>query len=132
MRRLTFPFLVLLAVPMVAVGCDGTETAVDRSRPPPATKALHAGGNEVTVKGRVTRAYTRHLFAVGTGAQQVIVVVPRGLGAKLGSDVEVTGRVRPFRRAELESELGVALGPEASALEDLDCLVATAATVAPG
>lgn len=57
----------------------------------------------------------------------MIVVTLTPVGASVGRDVDVTGRVRTFRRAELEAELGVDLGPAANELEERSCLVASVA-----
>ena len=90
---------------------------------------LCAGDDPVTVKGRVAIAHPPHILGVESGPQEVIVVLPRPLGAAVGSYVVITGQMRPFRRDELESQLGVELGPMASEIEDGDCLVATTAVV---
>lgn len=66
-----------------------------------------------------------HLFAVGSGAERVVVVTATPVKAWIGSEVDVTGRVRTFRRQELEAELGVDLGPRANELEENSCLVAS-------
>lgn len=124
---LSFP--MLLAGAILAGGCDGTETVGGRAGPPP-IREVHAAADEVTVSGPVTKAYGDHVFALGSGVQRVVVVVSTPLLATVGSDVEVTGHMRPFRRSELESELGVELGPQASALENRECLVAASARLA--
>ncbi len=69
------------------------------------------------------------MFAVGSGPSRTIVVVAAAPAVVVGSEVEVTGRVRAFRRRELEAKLGVDLGGEVGPLEDGICLVATAARV---
>ncbi len=76
----------------------------------------------------MTIAHPPHILGVGSGPQEVIVVLPRPFGAAVGSYVVIIGQMRPFRRDELESQLGVELGPMASEIEDGgDCLVATTA-----
>ncbi|MDQ4133107.1 MAG: hypothetical protein M3179_07870 [Actinomycetota bacterium] len=116
--------LVLLVTALIA-GC-GNRDGATRRRPeptPPAREPLR--GAEVSVKGRVTATYGSHVFEVGSGPERVIVVLARPHVHVIGSDVEVTGRVRTFRRQEIEAELGVGLGPEVSPLEEASCLVAT-------
>lgn len=81
--------------------------------------------DEITLSGRVTGAYGPHVFAVGSGVERVIVVTATPVAFSVGSDVDVTGHVRTFRRQELEVELGVDLGPSAVSLEDGSCLVAS-------
>ncbi len=81
------------------------------------------------MSGRVTVTYGPHLFAVGSGREQVTVVVARPLPVTVGDEVEVSGRVRTCRRGELEAELGVALGPEMDGLENRSCLVAATTRV---
>lgn len=84
-------------------------------------------GDEITLSGRVTASYGIHVFAVGSGTERVIVVTLTPVGVSVGREIDVTGRVRTFRRAELEAELGVDLGPAADQLEDMSCLVASVA-----
>jgi hypothetical protein len=81
-------------------------------------------GEEITLSGRVTRMYGPHLFAVGSGPEQVTVVVVGPVAVTVGNDVEVSGSVRTCRRGALEAELGVALGPAIDGLEHGSCLVA--------
>ena len=70
-------------------------------------------------------AYGKHVLEVGSGRERTIVVVARPSTVPVDSVVEVTGRVRTFSRRELESELGVDLGPDVAGLEDTTCLVVT-------
>lgn len=77
----------------------------------------------------MTAAYGNHIFAVGAGAERVIVVTGTPAAVSVGRDVDVTGQVRTFHRAELEAELGVDFGPAANQLENLSCLVASTARV---
>lgn len=55
------------------------------------------------------------------------MVTATPVAVSVGSDVDVTGRVRTFRRQELEDELRVDLGPGANELEETSCLVASVA-----
>jgi hypothetical protein len=84
-------------------------------------------GDEVTLRGRVTAAYGDYVFAVGSEVERVIVVTGTRLGATIGREVGVTGRVRTCRRQELEGELGVDLAPAHQELENRSCLVASVA-----
>ena len=83
--------------------------------------------DEITLSGRVTESFSAYLFAVGSGAERVVVVTATPVGVSIGSDVDVTGRVRVFRRQELEAEFGIDLGPSANELEQTSCLVASVA-----
>ena len=83
--------------------------------------------DEITLSGRVTASFGAHVFAVGFGAERVVVVTATPLAVSIGSDVDVTGRVRTFRRRELEADLGVHLGQETNELEETSCLVASVA-----
>ncbi|MDQ4131918.1 MAG: hypothetical protein M3179_01645, partial [Actinomycetota bacterium] len=82
-------------------------------------------GVEVSVKGRVLKTYGPYVFEMGSGPERVIVVQARPNASVEGKEVEVTGRVRTFRRRELQDELGVDLGADVSPLEEQTCLVAT-------
>ena len=75
----------------------------------------------------MTAFFGAHLFAVGSGAERVVVVTATPMAVSIGRDVDVTGRVRTFRRLELEAELGVDLGEGANELENSSCLVASVA-----
>ena len=83
--------------------------------------------DEITLSGRVTALFGAHLFAVGSGAERVVVVTATPVRVSIGSDVDVTGRVRTFRRQEIETELGVDLGERANELEETSCLLASVA-----
>ena len=93
------------------------------------TSTARVPADELSLSGRVTALYGDHVFTVGSGREQVNVVVARRVPVSVGSEVEVSGRVRTFRRAELEAELGIDLGPGVDALESRSCLVATTARV---
>ena len=103
--------------------CGGQDKAVD-GIPTPSTAAARVPVDEITLSGRVTVTYGAHVFAVGSGRERAIVVVAGSAPVAVGSEVEVSGRIRTFRRRELEAELGVDLGPEADALEGYISLVA--------
>ena len=96
------------------------------SQRPTASVRTERGG-ELTLSGRVTASFGAHIFAVGSGAERVVVVTATPVTVSIGRDVDVTGRVRTFRRQELEAELGVDLGEGANELEDTSCLVASVA-----
>ena len=82
-------------------------------------------GGDISLSGRVTASFGAHVFAVGSGAERVVVVTAAPVGVSVGSDVDVTGQVRTFRRQELEAELGIDLGQEANELEETSCLMAS-------
>ena len=86
-------------------------------------------GDEITLRGRITATFGPHVFAVGSGAERVIVVTATPVAASVGRDVDVTGRVQTFRREELEAQLGVDLGPAPDALENGSCLLASVANL---
>ncbi len=118
--------LVVLAAAWT--GCEGSGSSVEpASSPSTGSVTTPSRGDDVTLSGRVTAAYGAHIFVVGSGAERVIVVTRTATGVSIGGEVEVTGRVGIFRRAELEAELGVDLGPAADELENGSCLVATVA-----
>ncbi len=81
----------------------------------------------MSLTGPVTEFFGPYVFAVGSGAERVIVVTRVPAAVALGATVDVTGRVRTFHREQLEAELGVVLGPETDQLNDRGCLVATTA-----
>ena len=121
---------MLFVLAMAWAACEGPRpTGEGASMPTSASAPAPARGDEVTLSGRVTAAFGNHIFAVGSGAERVIVVTGTPAAVSVGRDVDVTGQVRTFRRAELEAELGVDLGPAANQLENLSCLVASAARV---
>ena len=123
-RARTALFLVVLSTAWAACEGPGAEKpAPQRS----AASVTSERGGEITLSGRVTAWFGAHLFAVGSGAERVVVVTTTPVRAAVGSDVDVTGRVRTFRRQELEAELGIDLGPPANELEDETCLVASVA-----
>lgn len=111
----------------VLAACSRPQQAVDPA-PGPATSTVRAPADELSLSGRVTAVYGDHVFTVGSGREQVNVVVARRVPVSVGSEVEVSGRVRTFRRAELEAELGIDLAGVDS-LERQSCLVATTARV---
>ena len=124
-RRRTAPLLVFLASAWTA--CEGPGSSVAPASTQPTVSVTTASrADDITLSGRVTAAYGAHIFVVGSGNEQVIVVAGTPAGASVGSDVEVTGRVTVFRRRELEADLGVDLGPAADELENDSCLVASA------
>ena len=118
--------LVLLAA--VFGGCAGRDGGTERA-PEPATSAALRPGEDVTLRGPVTSTYGAYVFAIGSGSSRAVVVVVPAPAVIVGRQVEVTGRVRTFRRRELEAELGVDLGPDVGPLEDGVCLVAMGARV---
>jgi hypothetical protein len=118
--------LVILASPMWAA-CEGRGRSVEPASSRPATSVTR--GDEITLRGRVTAAFSAHVFAVGSGAERVIVVTDAPTPASLGREIEATGRVSTFRPQELEAELGVDLDPATDALEDITCLLASMAQV---
>lgn len=107
------------------VGPDSARQPASGQPTPSVTTTVHL--DEITLSGRVTGAYGPHIFAVGSGPERVIVVIATPTAFSVGSDVDVTGHVRTFRRQELEAELGVDLGPAATSMEDGSCLVASVA-----
>ncbi|MGH9264301.1 MAG: hypothetical protein ACRD1D_06365 [Acidimicrobiales bacterium] len=115
--------LVLLAAVSMACGGSGSGSGGSTS------SAVSAHGDDVTLSGQVTAIYGRHLFAVGSGAERVVVVTATPIQVTVGRNVEVTGRVRTFSRAKLEAELAVQFGPHANRLEESSCLLATTARV---
>ena len=118
--------LVVLAAACTA--CEGPGASEQPARRQPALSVTTAAPtDEITLSGRVTAAYGPHLFVVGSGAERVVVVTRMPVAVLVGSEVDVTGHARTFRRHELEVELGVALGAEADGLENGTCLVASIA-----
>jgi hypothetical protein len=124
-RRRTAPLLVVLATAWAA--CEGPGASVEPASRRPTATAVTTVADEITLTGRVTAFLGLHLFAVGSGAERVVVVTATPVAASVGSHVDVTGRVRIFRRQELEAELGVDLGQGANELEETSCLVASVA-----
>ena len=117
--------LLLLATAWAA--CEGQGASVEPASRRPTPSVTTPRGDELTLSGRVTASFGAHVFAVGSGAERVVVVTATPVAVFIGSDVDVTGRIRIFRRQELEAELGVDLGPGANELEDTSCLVASVA-----
>ena len=118
---------MLVALAAAWAACEGPGTPERASKQTTVSVPTTALADEITLSGRVTAAYGTHIFAVGSGAERVIVVTGTPIAVSAGRDVDVTGEVRTFRRQELEAELGVDLGPGADALENVSCLVASAA-----
>lgn len=116
--------LVVLATAWTA--CGGPGASVEPASQGPAS-VMTARADEITLSGRVTASFGAHVFAVGSGAERVVVVTATPVAVSIGSDVDVTGRVRTFRRQELEADLGVHLGQETNELEETSCLVASVA-----
>ena len=121
-RRRTASLLVVLATAWPA--CHGPDGSAEPA-PQPTASVTTQRGDEITLSGRVTESFGAHVFAVGSGAERVIVVTVTPAGVSIGGDVDVTGRVRTFRRVELEAELGVDLGSATNELEEESCLVAS-------
>ena len=117
--------LLLLATAWTA--CEGPRPSVEPASQVPAASVITPRADEITLSGRVTAYFVAHIFAVGTGPERVVVVTATPVAVSVGSDVDVTGRVRTFRRRELEAELRIRLGEEANELEETSCLVASAA-----
>ena len=124
-RRRTAPLLVVLATAWAA--CEGPGASVEPAPRGPTASVVTERADEITLSGRVTASFGAHVFAVGSGAERVVVVTATPVAASIGRDVDVTGRVRTFRRQELEAELGVDLGQGADGLEETSCLVASVA-----
>lgn len=102
-------------------GCSN-ESSDRVSRPP--SPPPQVTGEDVTVRGTVTDAPARHVVIVGRADREPLVVVLRQPTAPVvGTVLEVTGRVRTFRVAELEAELGTDLEPAVDRLEGGSCLV---------
>lgn len=121
---------MLFVVATALAACEGPGPSGETgSSPTSASAPATTRDDEITLSGRVTAAYGNYIFAVGSGAERVIVVTGTPTAVSVGRDVDVTGQVRTFHRAELEAELGVDLGPAANQLENLSCLVASAARV---
>lgn len=91
----------------------------------PATAPVTHDGKDVTVAGRITRTFGAHVIQLGSARGDPLIVVLRRAEPLLeGQRVAVSGDVRTFRRAELESELAVDLGSETVGLEGQRCLLA--------
>lgn len=106
---------------VASCGTSGDETAPSSRLP---TSRAAAQGNEITLTGYVTRTFGARVLELGAArGEPLIVVLRRPQTVLVGQRVEAGGEVRKFRRAELESELGVDLGPEVMALEGQRCLL---------
>ena len=82
----------------------------DGAAPGPAPRPQLSTGRDVTVRGPVTQVLSGHVVTIGGAGQDPLVVVFRQPTAvTLGRVLEVTGRVRTFRAAELEAEVGTDL-----------------------
>jgi hypothetical protein len=134
MRRIAAPggrrprAALLLLFATMAVACGGERPAgTQRSQSQRSVSSTRGG--DISLSGVVTATFGTYVFAVGSGVEQVIVVTRAPTDAVVGGDADVTGRLRTFRREELELELGVDLGGETDVLENRSCLVATVAHV---
>lgn len=107
--------------------CERPGTSVEPASQEPPASVIIDRADEITLSGRVTASFGPYVFAVGSGAERVVVVTATPVAVSIGRDVDVTGRVRTFRRQELERELGVDLGQRANELEETSCLVASVA-----
>jgi len=96
-------------------------------------RSFDAGdGPRLSVTGEVARAFGPHVIQIGsTAPDPVLIVVPFRHALEPGVRVEVTGRVRTFRRAELESALGIDFGADVARFEGARCLVASSLRAAP-
>ena len=92
-----------------------------------ADRAVTQGTPEVTVRGRVRRVVDNHVFEIagsgGTADEAVLVVNLDSGPARLGDYVEVSGTVRPFRRALLEAEFGLRFQELVARFEGRSCIV---------
>jgi len=113
-----------------SAACGGAGRSIEPASLHPTSSVTTLGrADEIALSGRVTAAYGPHVFVVGSGAERVIVVTEMPVAVSVGRDVDVTGRVRTFRRLELEAELGVDLGAAANELENASCLLASVARI---
>lgn len=76
-------------------------------------------GVTVMLKGKVDRVYNNQAFSLapdkGKGADLLVIVHQQGTSKaplKIGQEVEVTGTVQPFNRAELTKEGGTDLAKQ--------------------
>lgn len=121
--------MVVLLATTAWAACEGPRRSVQSASVQANGSVTTTRGDEITLRGRITAAFGPHVFAVGSGAERVIVVTATPVAAWVGRDVDVTGRVQTFRREELEAQLGVDLGAVPDALENGTCLVASVAHV---
>ncbi|HWC11727.1 MAG TPA: hypothetical protein VG455_10935 [Acidimicrobiales bacterium] len=99
------------------------DDALHRAAPP--TTPVARTGEDITVAGRITRTFGAHVIQLGSASREPLIVVLRRAEPVFdGQRVAVSGDVRTFRRAELESELAVDLGSETVGLEGQRCLLA--------
>ncbi len=121
------PLVVALALAAFVILASCRERGEDAARRPvaaPVTPVTTSGG-DITVVGHIARAFGMYVLQLGsTTPEPLIVVLRRPEPLSVGQRVEVTGEVRTFHRAELEAELAVALGPEATSVEGQRCLLA--------
>lgn len=114
--------VVVALVLLAGCGDGGPETAAPHPGPPPQVTI----GSDVTVRGPVTEVPGRHVITIGRAGQEPLVVIFRQpTTVAVGSVLEVTGRVRTLRVAELESELRVDLEPAVERFEGVSCLLAS-------
>ena len=118
---------MLLVLATAWAACEGPGASVEPAHIGPTESVVTPRAGEITLRGRVTASFGAHVFVVGSGAERVVVVTATPVGVSIGRDVDVTGRLRTFRRQELEAELRVDLGPGANELEETSCLVASVA-----
>jgi hypothetical protein len=123
------PLWALAMLATCCLGCTGPRDPVGQVASSATTTTMPARPDEVTVSGRVTMSYGAHLFTVGEGHEEVVVVVVDAVAPRAGAPVEATGRVCTFDRRQLEEELGVELGPDTAALEGQPCLFSTTARI---
>ena len=110
---------VLVLVTACGDGSRGPEPGAAAVTTPSTDRA------DVTLTGQVARSFGDHVFQLGTGpAEPVLVVLATPSSLAVGARVEVSGRIRTFDPARLGVELGVDLGPDAQHFEGQRCLVA--------
>lgn len=120
---------VVIVLAAAAVACGGAEGPAENQQSRSTVRVSTTRGDDISLTGRITAAYGAYVFAVGSGVERAIVVLRSPIGITVGKEIHATGRVRIFRRKELELELGINLGEEANGLENRSCLVATVAHV---
>lgn len=123
-RRFRLVAALALAGFIAVVSCRERGDEAVRPSPAPTTRA-NVDGVEVTLTGQIMRTFGMHVIQLGTAPRDpLIVVLRRPEPVFVGQRVEVSGEVRTFRRAELQSELAVDLGAEVHNLEGQRCLLA--------